>query len=216
MKETSLEQLVEERQFAGILQTHAEGLFRLSNGLLGLGERPWNKKHYFQLISEADNVESFLDDYGARFNRTYAFITELVASLRWFAMAGYNLSHTRSRMGSYGADDWHAGVKVALDENIESCRVTAVSLFHALREEAGRQGMEITPEAFSESSFLSMAARRTLPRNVGQADLDDEEQKIAEVASKFLAACDMLRETGVRPIEEIMCSRASRSPDWMR
>ena len=84
MTETSLEELVQERQFAGILQTHGEVFFRLSNTLLGLGKRTWNKKHYFQLISEADSLESFLDDYGARYNRTYSLLTERDATPVFF------------------------------------------------------------------------------------------------------------------------------------
>ena len=54
MTEMSLEELVEERQFTGILQTHAEVFFRLSNTLLAVRDGAWNKKHFFQLISEAD------------------------------------------------------------------------------------------------------------------------------------------------------------------
>ncbi|MEM7307130.1 MAG: HPr family phosphocarrier protein [Planctomycetota bacterium] len=207
MTETSLEQLVQERQFAGILQTHGEVFLRLSNSLLALGDRPWNKKHHFQLINESDSLESFLDDYGARYNRTYAFFTELVASLRWFAMTGYSLSHAQGRLGSYGAGLWHGAegpeVESSLRGALAFAQRTGTRLLAAIREEAETLGLEITPEAFPESNFLPVVSRRKLPRNVGQAELEDEEQKIAEVASKFLAACDMLRETGVRPIADV-------------
>jgi hypothetical protein len=39
-----------------------------------------------------------------------------------------------------------------------------------------------------------------LPRNMGQEDLVDDEQKVAEVASKYLQACAMLEETGIHRI----------------
>src|SRR5262245_2383273 len=118
MTETYFEKLILERQFVGLLQAHAEVFFRLSNSLLVPGLDSWNKKHYFQLISEADALESFLDDYGARYNRTYAFLTELVASLRWFAHAGYSISHMVSRFESYGASSW--GTKDEWDEATEA------------------------------------------------------------------------------------------------
>ena len=89
--------------------THAAVFFRLTNSLLAHGEPAgagWNKKHYFQLINESDSLESFLDDYGARYNRTYAFLTELVASVRWFAQSGYCVSHFLGRIESYGDALW--------------------------------------------------------------------------------------------------------------
>ena len=118
MTEVSLEKLVQERQFAGILQTHAAVFFRISNTLLAHGRETWNKKHYFQLINEADALESFLDDYGARYNRTYGFLTELVASLRWFAHSGYSVSHFLGRLDSYGPELWgdaEAGIDDLMD-----------------------------------------------------------------------------------------------------
>jgi phosphotransferase system HPr (HPr) family protein len=202
MTETSLEQLVEERQFAGILQTYGEVFFRLSNSLLGLDPASWNKKHYFQLINEADTLESFLDDYGARYNRTYCFFTEMVASLRWFGMAGYSLSHAAGRLASYGAAGWLDGqdTEQVLEGALGFCRSSLRRLLEEARAEARTLGLELTPEAFPESNFLPVVAKRRLPRNVGQSEPRDEGQKIAEVASKFLAACDMLSDLRIRPI----------------
>ncbi len=205
MRETSLEQLIEERQFAGLLQTHGEAFFRLSNSLLGQVPGGWNKRHYFQLIHEANTLESFLDDYGARFNRTYSFFTELVASLRWFAMTGHSLSHAAGRLASYGLAGWRAdsaSLEEKLGQAIAFCTRTSGLLLGALAEEARSLGVELTPEAFPESNFLPVVARRRLPRNVGQTDPVDDAQKVAEVASKYLNACDMLEDLGARPIAE--------------
>jgi len=205
MTETSLEMLVEERQFAGLLQTHAEVFFRLSNSLLDPGQATWNKRHYFQLINEADSLETFLDDYGARYNRTYAYLRELVASLRWFAHAGYSIAHLLGRMDTYGAFLWNgdAGREKnvrAIEGGLEELRATAVRILEAAREEARRLGLELTPEKFPEQNFAPVTARRILPRNVGQDELVQEEQKIAEVATKYMQAAQMIAGTGVREI----------------
>lgn len=204
MTEASLEELVQERQFAGILQTHAERFFRLSNTMAAAQE--WNKRHLFQLINEADALESFLDDYGARFNQTYAFFTELVASLRGFAQTGYAIEHLQRRVGSYGSALWDpehlAGSAASLDKIKAFLHRASLAMFDAARSEARRVGVELTPEAFPESDFLPVLARRRLPRNLGEAQLVDEEQRIAEVASKYLQACNALAEIGVRKIED--------------
>src|SRR5262249_50593430 len=55
---------------------------------------------------------------------------------------------------------------------------------------------------FPEGEFRPIVTREKLPRNVDQADLQDERQRIAEVASKYLQACDMLGTTGIHRIAD--------------
>jgi len=205
--EVSLEELVQEQKFAGILQTQSSLFFRLANTLRAHADKGWNARHYVQLISEADSLESFLDDYGARYNRTYAFLTELVASLRWFAHSGYRISHFLGRLDSYGTDLWETAEarvegRKQIEEALTFLRTTALRLLESIREEAGRLGLEITPEGFPENALMPLTARRKLPRNVGEEEPRNEEQKIAEVATKFLQAAEMIAETGLHPIDD--------------
>ncbi|MBM3989875.1 MAG: HPr family phosphocarrier protein [Planctomycetes bacterium] len=46
------------------------------------------------------------------------------------------------------------------------------------------------------------AVRRRLPRNLGQEDPADDSQRIAEIASKFLAACTMLESLDLRVVAD--------------
>lgn len=207
MSETYFEQLILERQFLGVLQAHAEVFFRLTNTLLAPGLERWNKRHFFQLISESDALESFLDDYGARYNRTYAFLTELVASLRWFGHAGYSLSHLLGRLDSYGTSSWSTreewnDAHGALEEGLGFLHDGATRLIHALHAEAGRLSLDITTEAFPEENFVPVTARRKLPRSVGQSDLSSDEQRIPEVLTKYLQACETMAGLRVRRIDD--------------
>ncbi len=179
--------------------------FLLGNTLLGT--EGWTKKHFFQLIKESDALESFLDDYGARYNRTYAFLTELIASTRWFARAGYSLSHLEGRLASYGAERWMEAAELggALSGLQRGLNITTRSLRELLEATfriASELGLELSREATLEGPFLPVVASRKLPRNVDQAALVDEEQKIAAVASKYLQACSMLGEVGIRRIDD--------------
>jgi len=99
--EGSLEQLVPERDFANLLGSRAQDLLRLTNTLSSLQIGGWTKRLFFLLYSEADELESFLDDYGARSNQSYAAVTELVASVRGFSMAGLSLEHLTRRLDNY-------------------------------------------------------------------------------------------------------------------
>jgi hypothetical protein len=71
-----------------------------------------------------------------------------------------------------------------------------------VRDEAQRLTIELTPEAFPETNFLPVVARRRLPRNVGQAELQNESQKIGEVVTRYLKACELFSALRVRRIHD--------------
>lgn len=204
MSEVSLEEIVPEKAFARVLECQSEMFFRLANTLLSRPDADWTRNQFFQLISETDSLEALLDDYGARHNRTYAFLRELVASLRGLALAGFSVAHLERRIESYGTI---LSVRDA-DQAIASIRKTKAFLkdrqrvlLAAARDEALALGLRTTSESFPESLYSPDVPRRTLPRNMGQVDLEDDEQKVAEVASKFLQACGMFEEIAVRKIQ---------------
>jgi len=207
MTEEAVEETIEESEFAKLLQTHAESFFRLSNLLRQRASESWNPKHYFQLINETNALESFLDDYGARYNKEYSFFTELTASLRGFAQAGYSVAHLQGRIYSYGLQgrveqELFDGALQSAGRARAFIRKSMADMFEASIDEARRLGVGITADSFPEEGFLPVEARQALPRNVGVADLHDEGQKIAEVASKFSQAFGMLDGLGIRRIED--------------
>lgn len=203
MSEVSLEEVISEKSFAEILTTDAEMFLRLANTLLAKEDAGWTRGHFFQLISESDSVESLLDDYGARHNRTYRFLREIVASLRSFALAGFSLTHLERRLGSYltvlSTAEFDSATK-SIETSRAYVQSVARKLMEAVRDEALARGVKIAKDSFPESRYAPTARRRTLPRNMGQEDLDDDEQKVAEVASKFVQAATMFQEIGVKRI----------------
>jgi len=207
MTETSLEKLVPEQDFSGLLENHTQLLFRLANSLLEAGEENWTKRHYFELYTESDEVESFLDDYGARTNRTYNYLTEVVASMRGISLAGLSLEHLARRIDAYGVVEALAGEEAGESQaDIAYSRAfvqsTLRDLLKELKTEATDLGLALPHQGFPQDSFDEGIQRFSLPRNIGQEDLQDEAQKIAEVASKYLQACEMLDVAGVRRIED--------------
>jgi phosphotransferase system HPr-like phosphotransfer protein len=205
--ERSLEEVIQERAFSGLVQAQSQSFFRLANTLLARRPAEWNKRHLNQLVIESQALESFLDDYGAAYNRTWCLLRELAASLRWFSLAAFSLAHLLGRIESYGLDVTFSSaerdeaqrslerVRGFLGENLER-------LLQRTCAEVERLGLERTPETYPDESLLGVAPRQRLPRNVGQEDLLDENQKIAEVASKYLASCDLLEDLGIRRIGE--------------
>ena len=203
MSETSLEEVISESLFADILAVQSEMFFRLANTLLANSDGDWARSHFFQLISEADALEALLDDYGARYNRTFSFLRELIASLRGLALAGFSIAHLERRIESYGSilSVRDADMAIAsIHKSKAFLRNSVRSLLTATREEGLARGLKITNESFPESHYGPDVTRQLLPRNVGQEDLQDDEQKVAEVASKFIQACGMFEDIAVRRI----------------
>ncbi|MBI1380204.1 MAG: hypothetical protein GC161_03860 [Planctomycetaceae bacterium] len=205
-----LETLVREQEFARQLEVEGRLFLQLIARLrqdAELGGAGLHKPHYFHLIQASNDLETYLDDHGARYNRTYRFFTELVAGLRGFAQAGYRLTHLRGRLDSYGAPQWRpetlaVETSQAIERALAFVQGGVAALAGALQAEATTVGLALPSSPLQDQRFLPPEARTRLPRNVGQDELVDEEQKIAEVASKFLQACQLLVDIDVRPISD--------------
>jgi phosphotransferase system HPr-like phosphotransfer protein len=203
--ERSLEEVIQERAFVGLVQSHAQSFFRLTNTLLQHGAETWSKRHLNQLVIESDALESFLDDYGARYNRTWCLLRELTASVRWISLAAFSLAHLTGRLDSYSLEatmssDEIADARRAFEQARTFLHASIEALLKRLRDEGDGLGLERTPELYPEDSLNGVVPRQRLPRNVGQEDLVDESQRIAEVASKYLTSCDLLEDLGIRRI----------------
>jgi phosphotransferase system HPr-like phosphotransfer protein len=70
----------------------------------------------------------------------------------------------------------------------------------AAREEGAAQGIMVPSEGLAEGDKFRESPRQKLPRNTDQEDLENDEQKVAEVAAKFLQVCGMFDDLGVRRI----------------
>jgi len=216
MRDTSIDEVVSEEAFAAQLSDPAEMLLRLAARLLCTARDGWTRRHYFQLVSESEAVEAFLDDHGARRNRGYHELRELVASVRWLSSVGFSLRHLHGRVAGYRtaldrlpalATEFHA----ALDSGTDFVRASLCALLTAIVEEAQRLGVRIPTESFPEERFVTQHSRRLLPHNLGEEEIQEDQQKIAEVASKYLEVCHML--DGIRLPEQL---DVDAREDWFR
>jgi hypothetical protein len=205
--ERPLEEVIPERAFIQVLEAQAQPFCRLANALLERPAAAWTKRDYYQLATEAEALESFLDDYGAKFNRTFGLLRELIASSRWLALAGFSVSHLESRFDTYGLG--RALEESELERATGSLAATRAFLSQAIgtlltrtREETSRLGLCWADGQLADHLFAAATTKRRLPRNIGQEDLTDETQRIAEIASKYLAACSVLAELNLRRIDD--------------
>ncbi len=202
-----VEKVVREQEFSEALSTYSAPFFQLVFGLQDLGEGFWTKPHFHQLVHDSHDLESFLDDYGARSNRTFHDFTELVAGLRGLAQGGHSIAHLSGRLDSYGVRRWpdselaqrtRERVETLLDCLTQHCR----ALLDGIHREAIELGLSLPPTDSGLRNLLPVEVRRQLPRNLGEDDPTNERQRIAEVASRFLPAADLLASIAPKPMED--------------
>ena len=207
MEQPSLDRIITEEEFARALSAEARPFFQLGNTLLAQAGPDGDRKHLYQLVIESDSVEAFLDDHGARHNRDFCFIRELVASIRGFARAGFALSHLAYRFEGYGTamgllPEREADFRESLQAAVDFIRASIQVLLEVSREEVGAKGGQWDTRGFPEEGFRASPVSLKLPRNVGNEDSEAQGMRPSEMASKYLQVCEMFDSVAVRRIED--------------
>jgi len=200
MPEASLDKLVPEQDFARLLGIKSRALFKLA---AAPPDAPWTKRRFFEISYEADLVESFLDDYGARRNRSFTIFAELVASARGFALAGLSLEHLARRLPGYGVVDRLPSLerRAALsdvDAAHSFVRGRLEALLSELLNEAHALGIPAPKPGEGSAPADEEVRRFRLPQNLGHDRGGSDEQRIAELATRYLEAAHSLDRLGLR------------------
>jgi len=196
-----LEEILPEREFVPRLSRAARSVLLLGRYLSTTPSSAWPKKVFANLSQESDELESYLDDFGARWNRVFATFTEFVASIRWFARGGHTLSHIEGRFPHYEIEVPHSERAEFLEDLALArafCGKALVDLLSGLLSEAARVGCALPQDGIDEKGIPEEPARRRLPRNLDEGEIVEEEHKVAEVASKYLKALDRFRGLNLR------------------
>ncbi|MEM8709893.1 MAG: HPr family phosphocarrier protein [Planctomycetota bacterium] len=203
MSEPSIEKVVPEEDFSGLLRERAVAVLATC---AAPGGSAWTKRRFFDLSVEADELEAFLDDYGARTNRRFSAFTEIVASIRGFALAGMSLTHLVRRLSTYGVLDAIGDRRTAaLDDlgmALQFVEMKLAGLMRALLDEGREIGVTELSQGEGQAPVDRTVRRFRLPHNVDLDRIEDEEQRIAEVATKYLDAVEVLRGLQIRRIED--------------
>ena len=88
-----------------VVLVQGEELARLANGLLESAPEAWTQRHLVHLYRSATEVETLLDDHGARRNEVFFRSREVLAIVRWLAAGMSSLVHLSGRMRGYEVAD---------------------------------------------------------------------------------------------------------------
>ncbi len=190
----SLAKIISEEEFGKLLQRQSQGLLRIWNFMRAEGADPTLKRFYSCLMEEARELKNFLDDFDARSNRTYAYVTELVLSLVSFSAIGYLVRHVLTRYPRYRLRDdrdqfieYHKRAEALLDYS----HSTLWTLFEAVQREAvDVLGLRPPKDRIDEASFTNPLPRMHLPHTVDDGLPETKGGSAAVVATSFLHFAD--------------------------
>ena len=199
MSKRSSERIIQEEEFVAILATHAESFLCFLNLLRGRDTRDWVKRHYNELMDRAHELETLLDDYGARNNRSFWFLGELVASLRGFGKAATMVKHLLGRYQRYNlvlSESLTREFFAETDRAIRFMNQGILTLMNALLKEFRKVGVRIPSEVQRDSTVAEGRVRESLPHNFDEEDAredsEEEDSQVAKVASAYLSALERI------------------------
>jgi len=166
-----------------------------------------------QLGQRAHALETFLDDFGARQNRTFVTLGELVACVRGLTAVVESALHLRSRLPRYQVLIDREPLTADLEQGLGKVGESLLAILQRYGAEAER--WRCRPERADVERDGEVDQRRLLPRNLDEEDSIDEKHHIAEIGARFLKVVETSRSLDlgfVRPPEllpEFVATHAS-------
>jgi len=201
MPDRSKDQLISEKEFIPILNEITMGFFRLLNLIGQKSPKTWPKRYYSILSEKAHNLETYLDDYNARNNKLFSYLTELFASIKWFAYSAFLQKHILVRLGRYNVDlpdAQHEEFVGVSKETLSYLDRSLLALLDELMKEAKKLKLVIPEEGPDRVTNHDPFVRNVLPQNIDDEGIVEQKHIIAEVATLYKNVAGTLKKLKVR------------------
>jgi hypothetical protein len=153
----------------------------------GRDRAKYSKRFYEYVTSQAELAEVFLDSCGAKENRAWFFLRELVATARSFAKVAYVIRYLELRISSYEAPD-----EETLEFQIISSSVREVfdgmlqKVFVQIEGEAENLGIKIPPNGVKSDDFPYFRIPGRLYADMWVEESKKEDEAIVKIATSYL------------------------------
>jgi len=177
--------------------------FKTFNSFANLPDkkRDANRKCYSNLIQQAELLESFMDEHGARQNMTWAFFTEYVASIRNLVIAAFYVKHLVDRYPFYNLRDSDEQKEVFFKEAQDALDFLNRSILN-LYEECLRAGeknhLDFSQDAEDPDQFSEVEVNKQLPKNAEDEQIKEDEDRIIDMFEKMGNVAAMMENMNAR------------------
>jgi len=183
-----------KEEFIKKLSIVSSNLFKIFN-LFIPKKKPPTREICFTLMKELEEVETFLDDYGASQNKDFFYLRELIGSMRWINIALFHCLHISARISNYilqlNAEENEKFIK-DLNENMLFYFKWLKKLGKEFLKEAEKLNIKLPDEKFSEIITLPKMQKKILPPDLELSSERSSENQIYNFLIKFLEGADNL------------------------
>jgi hypothetical protein len=184
-----LKEIISEKDFLEIFQKQTSEIMKICAYLNEKESEDslFTKRFYGNVTTQARILEDFLDDYGAKNNRTWVYFRELVASARYMGYCSYMIQHIRNRYALYDVRNIKEKEFLEKTGQTQEFLNTAIkSVFKSICDEGTSLGLPIPGEKLKEEDFLDIASNKMLPHNLGEDFSSREEENVVKIATEYL------------------------------
>ena len=207
MEPKSLIQIISEEEFLILLQGRCGSFFRTFNALGEISESSTGvtRKFYSSLNQEAEWLESFLDEHGARENKTWARFTEYVASIRNLVKAAFFCRHITDRYPYYKLRDNEESEQGFFRDAAQVQQFLSQAIFKLYEEcvrEGGKNNRSVPENSVDPEGFGEVEANKRLPKNTEGDEVVEQEDRIIDLLEKLNSAESVMQSMNVEPTQD--------------
>ncbi|MCM8811403.1 MAG: hypothetical protein NC917_07165 [Candidatus Omnitrophica bacterium] len=181
-----------EEEFLPQLQNALKNLYKILNRFNIKSTLP-QRELSFALLKEADEVETFLDEFGANHNKRFFALREMVAAIRWFNFFLFQGLHLYSRIKHYKLSitpKEYTEFKKGLKKNLTYFYKIIKKISNKFFEECELIGLKRYKGKFQLEKLFPQLQRKILPPNIDEGVAIGEEERIIEILIKYLNVCE--------------------------
>ena len=147
-----------------------------------------SRKFYSNLTQEAECLENFMDQYGARENKKWSFFVECLASIRNLSIAAFFTRHILDRYPYYNLRESEQKKDKFNNASLGVLGFLNCSILDLLKElcaTAETNGLNVSIDMDNQIEFTEIESNTRLPRNVAEDQVKDEEEHVIEICEKI-------------------------------
>lgn len=202
-------QIISEEEFLPFVQETCREFFRVYNLLETLfrNKTGVTKKIYSHLFQSAEILETFLDEHGARDNKTWFFFSESVASIRNLAIAAFYIRHLLNRYPFYNLlepdpnkERFYAGAR----DTLEFLNQSILNLFRAVVKTGKANGLVFSDDSISLDEFREIQINKQLPKNVSEEQVKDEDERVIDLCAKIRKTARLMSKACIGQTDDLV------------
>ena len=204
----SLIQFIAEKEFLPFVQKTSLSFFRTTNSFKSYVNEGTeiSKKFYSHLVQEAEFLESFLDEHGARENKTWVYFSEYVASIRNLSISAFLIRHLLDRYPFYNllvSDEIEKDFYLKSDQALFFLNHSILNLFEEIEKSAKINGLKVGGGGLKSSEFPEFQSNKKLPKNISEDRVKDEQERVIDLCSKVKKVAKMIKKVRIEFSEDM-------------